>query len=303
MLPSPASLARRTLLRYTLSVMKRLYVAAVVVGIVAVAGALATYTQRPVNIIGKALTNLSQAATADFLLQLTLENAEATQQVLGERGAIELTVDGKYAKATDTPSQLDGQVVLLTRSESLSVSVELDTRFLDDTVYVYIKKSPPTFSALNALKGQWIEFPRGGVGGEAPKPAASPNQFFTSVKRVGVQELKGEPVVVYQAVAQEAAVVQMMDAMANILGTRLTSDQIANLRDSVAKAGDVPVEFKIKRWTSELKQLSTRLNVPGGNQVQFTLTINDTNIPIQIEAPPDAVSATEALTRPPAPPQ
>jgi hypothetical protein len=273
--------------------MKRLYLwGLLAVAVVAVGGAL-LYGQRPTRVAEAAITTLSEARTARFAATLQLENAQATQQQLGELGTVEITLDGVFERRDNEPDAIAADVAFATKTESISVTVDGEVRFVGDKAYVNIEKTPPTFAALNQLKGQWLFFERG-AGPEAPtanETAAS----FVSVKRKGTSEVNGEPVVLYEAVATDEAVIAMMDGIAELLGTRLTQDQITDLRNSVTKVGQVPVELKVRRWSNELRQLSTVLEVPGGNTVRFTLTPKELNTPVEITEPDGAVSLNEAV--------
>lgn len=270
-------------------------IAIAVVGLAIVAAA-AWYWQRPAYVAERAVTSLAKARTARFVAVLQLENATATEQVLGERGEVELKLDGVFARGADETKKdaLQAGVVLGTKTESITVNVEGDVRFVDDKAYLFIKKAPPLFSVLAQLKGQWLTFARQGEVGES---ATRGSGVFTEVDRAGVEELNGEQVVTYTAVATDTAVIRMMDGIAAVLGTRLTDQQVADIRTSVARAERVPVELKIKRGGRQLRELATMLTIPGGNTVRFTLTILDINQPVDITPPEGAVPIEDAVRK------
>lgn len=273
--------------------MKRLYLWFFLAVAVAVVGGALLYGQRPTRVAEAAITTLSEARTARFTATLELENAQATQQQLGELGTVEITLDGVFERRDNEPDAIAADVAFATKTESISVTVDGEVRFVGDKAYLNIEKTPPTFAALNQLKGQWLFFERGASPEAATAHEAAPP--FVSVTRRGMGDVQGEQVVVYDAVATDEAVITMMDGIAELLGTRLTQDQITDLRDSVTKVSQVPVELKVRRWSNELRQLSTVLEVPGGNTVRFTLTPKELNTPVEITAPDGAVSISEAV--------
>lgn len=252
--------------------------------------------QRPSFVVERAADRLGAATSARYTAVLQLENAAATQQVLGEQGAVELTLDGVFIREDEQTDSLQADVKFLTKTESVTVNVDGEVRFIKDRIYALVETAPPMLAALSQVKGQWITLPRGS--GTEAAVQMPPEELFTQVKRTGTGELNGEQVVVYRAEAKDEAVVSMMDSIAELLGTRLTTDQIDNLRSSVDRVESVPVEIKIRRWSSELRELSTTLTIPGANTVHFTLTLHDTNQPVDIIEPTDAVPI-EQLIRPP----
>lgn len=276
--------------------MQRRYFWALIVLIpLAVLIAAVAFLQRPTMVVERALDQLGKAETARYTALLTLENAQATQQVLGEQGAVEVTLDGVFARAADTPDTLQADVAFLTKTESVTVNVAGEVRFIGDRVYALVESAPPMFAALAQLKGQWLELPRGTKGDTAAHEV--PDELFTDVRRTGVKELNGEQVVTYHAEAKEEGIITMMDGIAELLGTRLTNDQIADLRSSVERVERVPVELAIRRWSRDLRELSTVLTMPGGNTVRFTLTIHETNQPVQV-TPPENAASLESLLQP-----
>lgn len=254
------------------------------------------FANQPSRVAEGAIDKLAQATTGKFVATLQLENAQATQQVLGEQGTVEVQLDGVFSRGKENErDQLKADVVVTTKTESVSVTLEGEARFVNDKAYLYIKKSPPALGAFTQLKGQWLELPRG----ETTQPAAHvtlPDDLFTNVTRVGTDNLDGTSVVKYTATAHEAAVVRMMDSIAALLGTRLTDAQVNSIRGSVQKVGQVPVELWIKRWGSELTQLSALIAVPDGNKMRFTLRLTELNSKVEITAPDNAKPINEAVT-------
>ncbi len=261
--------------------------------IVVMVGLLLIVWRQPERVVTQAAAELAAASSARFSSSLQLQNAQATQQVLGEAGSVEVVLNGVFQRRERARDALRSEVVLATKTESVSVTVEGEVRFIDDKAFLYIKKSPPIFGLLSQLKGQWLELPRGQEVAQSEQAGAG--KPFTDVKRIGTEELDGKNVVKYEAVATEAAVVHMMDSIAELLGTRLTGDQITTIRQSVQQVGKVPVELWIGRWGSNLEKLSAVLDIPGGNQVRFTLVIHERNQKVTIDTPAGAVSVESAI--------
>lgn len=272
--------------------MPRKLLLVLVVLVVVVVGGGVVYLQRPSLVVAQAVSKFGDADSAAFAATLQLENAQATQQQLGEQGTIELQLDGVFARQEAEQDTLQADVVFATKTESVSVNIEGEVRFISDKAYLYVEKAPQMLAPLAQLKGMWLELERGPAVAEETRTA--PEQLFVNIERTGTAELNGETVTVYKAVADDQAVIVMMDSMAELLGTRLTQEQITNLRSSVGRVQQVPVELKVKRWSRQLRQLRAVLDVPGGNKVNFTLTITDTNQPVKVTVPEGAVSLTEA---------
>lgn len=250
------------------------------------------YTQRPVRVVDTAVTALAEAKSGAFGATIELNNPKEAASVLGEPGKVDVTLDGVFIKGTEGQARdrLQAEVVIATKSESVALTVEGEIRFVDDNAYVLIKKAPP--GALSQLRGTWLELPRGAA--SQGTAAAVPEDLFTDVKRVGTDTIGDTSVVKYTAVAREAAVVRMMDGIAELLGTRLTDAQVAEIKGSVQKAGQIPVELMIARWGSDLKQLAANVAVPGGNAMRLVLHIKELNPKVEITAPEKAVPVSEA---------
>src|SRR5688572_23196793 len=100
--------------------MKKGIIAIVLVVAAALAGGLIWYTQRPARVAEAAVEQLAATDTANYRLQLQLENVAASQQVLGEQGSIEFTAVGAFAREgedTAERSALQADIVLLTKTE------------------------------------------------------------------------------------------------------------------------------------------------------------------------------------------
>jgi hypothetical protein len=269
-----------------------LSIVAVVVGVAFIIGVWYGLF-RPTRVAEKAVENLAATNTAAFKAILELSNNESTEALLGEAGTIELTANGHFDRAVTPRSALAANVNVAIKTDSVTVQSDGEARFIGDKVYVQITKAPAVFPVLAQLKNAWIYFERGGQ--DNPAAATPQAPLFTSVKRESVETIDGVSTVKYSAKAADTAVIRMMDGLADMFGTSLTADQIANIKKSVAEVEEVPVELWVKRWSSDLRQFRTVLVVPGGNTVNFTVTLTDKNQPVDITVPEGAVTANEAL--------
>lgn len=253
---------------------------------------------RPAAVVERALVRLGEAETAAFRARLLLENNTATQEILGEEGHVEFALDGVWRRdGRGGRHALVSDVDVTTKTDSVSVAISGEARFIDDQVYFFVERSPRIFPALVALKDQWLSVPRGGspAGEVAGTRSDMPAEFFVSVDRVGTEEIDGVITVKYQTVVGDEAVVRMMDSMADLFGTQLTATQIADIRASVAMVGALPVEVWVDRWSQNVRQLSSVLAVPGGNTVRFTLILDDLNKQVAILVPEGATSLAEVV--------
>ncbi len=269
------------------------------IGIVAIAlfaaaaGSFWWFWQRPIKVISDAFASLADADTQQFSAAVLLENATATTQLLGEQGQVELNIDGSFARQDDKRDSLTMTVALTSKTESVSVQIEGEMRFIDEHAYILIKKAPQAVPLLAQLKGTWIRLPRGGQQ-TAPKVETN-DQLFANIARQRRERIADATTNKYQATATTTAVLRLLDGIADLLGTRLTEEQIVGIRQSLAEVKEVPVELWITPLTHELKQLHTTFTVSGGNTVSFTLALNDRNEPIDMAVPEGAVTLEEML--------
>jgi len=267
---------------------KRIYLP---VAVIVVLAAL-WYWQSPQRVATAAARGLGQADTQHFDAEIKIGNTEATTNLLGEAASVSLQVAGVFDRQEAGRDSLDADIILVTESESVSLKVEAEAKFIGDEAYVKINKSPAAFPALVELKGQWLVLPRGGDDNLGHTPGGS-EALFTNVKRAGAGHLTAE--------ATPAAFVSLLDNIANLLGTNLTAGQIDNIRSSLNQVDTVPVELDISSFSHELQQLSTTLNMPNQNTVEFTLALSERNQPTEITVPEGAKSLGELLGAPASP--
>lgn len=267
---------------------------AILLGLVVAGTAGAWWTfQRPHRVVDDALTKLAQATTQRFTAALELENNPATTATLGEAAHVHLNLQGVFKRQSSRPA-LQSAVTLTMRSESVSLELDGEVRFVDDQAYFLISKTPPVFPAILQLKGKWVTIPRGGDTEDQSAPP--PGQLFTTIKSTGSAERHGVRTHRYEATATQAAVVRFMNALAQVLGTQLTDQQLTELKEGMAKVETVPVTFWITPLSHQLKALEATLVVPGGNTVHLSLDLLDRNQPATITPPDNATSLEAALS-------
>jgi hypothetical protein len=266
-------------------------VSVAVIALLLVAAGGMWWRQRPGNVAGDALAKLGAARTQRFNANLTIDNPTTTQA--GQAAQVQLLLDGEFQRQEEQRDSLAAKVQLVTETEGLAIRIEGDTRFIGDKAYVRIATAPQTFPLLVQLKDRWLELPRGGAAGEGA--ATGEELLFTEVRRSGTETVNGARVAVYSAQATSAAVVRLLDNIADILGTRLTAEQIAGIQQGINGVETVPLTLKITPWTHELVELSTTLAIPGSNTVHFTLKPRDRNESFDITVPEGATTLEGAV--------
>jgi hypothetical protein len=267
---------------------KRVLIASVAVALLIVSVAAAWWWRRPANVVAGALAELGSAETQKFDARLIIDNAQASQGLIGQEAEVQLLMQGAYERQEQERDSLAATIQLVTGTEGLTLRVEGETRFIGDQAYVRIEKAPPAFPLLAQLKGQWLELPRGAAPSDSA--AAPDGPLFMKVERNGRDRLDGQATTLYTAEATAAAVVNMLDHVADILGTRLTADQIDGIRQGITGVDTVPVRLWVTPWSHELVKLATTLTVPGGNTIVFELKPTDRNRDVEIAVPEGALS-------------
>lgn len=259
--------------------------------VVLVAGAITfiVYRMEPENVVEGALNNLAEADTKAFEAKISVSNPQASVDMLGEEAAIELDIDGRYKRMEEQRDSVDASIGFTTKTETLTMLAEGKARFIDDKAYFKVTKSPAIFPILAQLKGQWIEMTRG------EKQEKADFEFedepLVNVEAGGKREVGGVSVRVYEAEATSAAVINMLDGVASVLGTRLTEDQIKGIRERVEGTKNVPVELAVDPWTRELKQIRSTTVIPDNNNtIDIEFTFSDIEDPVEIMAPENAQS-------------
>lgn len=250
------------------------------------------FWNRPSRIVDKAFVKLGASTTQHFYSAVSISNPAASVDILGEPASVDLLVDGKFKREVNQRDSLDATLQLTTKTETLTMLIEANTRFIGDQAYFQITKAPPSLPALSQLKNLWIEMPRGTQ--QAPSTLPAQTETFLTVKAGPRQEIDGTKVKLYYATATSSAVIRMMDAIAKILGTHLTADQVNNIQQGVASAEMVPIELAITPWSNEIRRLSLATTVPGSNNtmsIEFKFTERDE--PVEITVPPDAKSLSD----------
>jgi len=250
------------------------------------------YYTRPTKVVNDSLTKLANSDTQTFRAAISITNPTATQDILGEQATIELVIDGQFKRVPDQRDSLDAQVVLTTKTETVTLTVEANTRFIGEQAYFQITKAPPAFPALAQLKGLWMELPRGTE--QQPSKLPAKKEIFTKVTKGDKQDVNGVKATTYHTVATSAAVIRMLDSIAQVLGTHLTADQITNIQQGVADAETIPADIAITPWSRQVHRISTTTTVPGSNNsMSVEFTFSDHNQPVSISVPEGAQSLTD----------
>jgi hypothetical protein len=266
--------------------------AAALIVLLAAGGAL-WWRQRPAAVAEDALTKLGTARTQRFNAALTIDNTSASAGQLAQAAQVQLLLDGEFQRQEEERDSLSAKVQLATETEGLAIRIEGDTRFIGDKAYVRIATAPQTFPVLVQLKDKWVELPRGGAGEQGAAPTEG--LLFMEVEKTGSETVDDRRVSVYSAQATSAAVVRLLDNIADILGTRLTAEQIAGIQQGITGVETVPLTLKVTPWSHELIELSTTLAIPGSNTVSFTLKPRDRNEALTITPPDGAVTLENAV--------
>lgn len=268
--------------------MRRRFLVISTVVLVAVIVAAVWWWRHPEHVVAAAASKLAEAETQSFTADLTIANSGATEQLIGQRATVAVRLKGAFARRESERDALTADVELVTETEGITLRIEGNTRFVGDKAYVRITKAPATFPLLARLKDQWIELPRGG---ESEGSVTAANQpMFTKVERAGRTSISEQSATSFRAQATSQAVIRLLDGIADVLGTRLTAEQIDGIRQNVAADTTVPVQLAISPWTHEILQLSATLSAPNQNQISFVLTLADRNRSQDIAAPDGAQS-------------
>jgi hypothetical protein len=270
-----------------------LWLGIAVVIVAAIGGGVLWTRERPQRVVSDAVTSVAAAPAQRFTAVVDLANSPATRAALGEQATVTINLDGVYRHRQDRPD-FQSEVVLVIDSESVSLQLTGEVRFVDDKAYLLITKAPPVFPALAKVKGQWLELPRGGDTASPSTPVAAAS--FSRITSQGMEERNGVRVRKYEAVATQAAVVQFMNTIAHILGTNLTEQQLNELKQGTAAVEEVPVTLWITPISHKLRALQATLAVPGGNTVKLTLDLAEPTGTVAIEAPTETTTFQEALS-------
>lgn len=246
------------------------------------------------RVVNKAVAKLAQADTQSFSGTVTIFNTETVKDLLGEQASIEIAVDGFFERQSEGWDSLAADVKIATVTESVTMRIAAKIIFISDKAYVKVIKAPPAFPELAQLKDIWIALPRGG---DKTLSQLNPDKtLFTNAKRIGKKDIGGKRIASYQAEADQTAILHMMDGVAGLLGTRLSAEQIAGFRDQVKDTDSASVEMAIAPWTGDLRWFATTLYTLNSNQIGLTLTLRNRNQPVDIVAPPGAVSLDDILS-------
>lgn len=242
--------------------------------------------QRPRPLVEQAVRRAAVQTTQHFIVDLRLENSPTASAALPEKGAVEVHLDGDYDRTKQRPA-LATVVEVAIKTDSLSLQLSGEARLLEDKFYLLLNKTPPLWPALQAIKGQWVERPRGGQSANAT--TLPDGQLFTSVQRLGKNQ--------YQVIATRAAILHFMNSLAATLGTALSPQQLDELRRGLGQMEQLPVTLTITPLTHRLQRLETTIAPPAGNRAHFVLQLAPPRSAVVIAAPAGAITLEAALKK------
>ena len=239
---------------------------------------------RPRAVVSRSLQNISNLKTAHVVINIGIANSAATQQLLGEEGAVNLIIDGQYDKQTSGSDNMAANINLSISTESVSVTINGDVRLIDDKIYLLVKKAPAALPILEQFKGRWISFDRTVQNIKQPNPTPF-TDLFTTVDQQGIAKINKQTTIHYSLQATNQAVIQFMNSIANILGSSLSHDQLQALQSDIATNTSLPVDIYVGLWRNNIRQITSQLQVSGGNDIKLTMLIDEPNQPVEMVAP------------------
>lgn len=267
----------------------------VLIGLILAAG-LGWIWTRPERVIRVAAAKLADARSRAFDAQLAIDNAAVTRQLLGEEAMLTVAAAGTFERQDNAPARLAATVTVGMQSESVALTTEADMRFIDDSVYLLIKKIPPSLTDLAQFKGQWIKLPRAKPSGTEPPP---PEKLFSDITAAGFDKVAGRRVRMYKATAAPAAALRLFDSIAALVGDRLTTEQLAAVRESSKNIDGTPVELAITPLSRQLRRIKATFTSPANqNTMRFTFTLTERNENADITAPSDVMTLPQLLGTP-----
>lgn len=257
---------------------------------IAVAGATYAYVQRPERAVSNALQKLGEADTQGFEAQIMLDNPQATQQILQNAGSLTLALNGSFDRRGEERDSIVSDININAQTEGVTVALNGQLRLIGDQAYLLVQQSPSAIPLLAALKDKWVELPRGEV-----KEASTPEEgspLLARVEKAGREKVGDVSTVKYEAVATQTGIVRFMDNIAQLLGTRLSDQQITTIQNSLANTQELPVALWVTPGSHELVQLETRL---GDSGTRYLIKFHDRNEPVEHTVPDGAKPIQEVL--------
>lgn len=241
------------------------------------------YARQPSRAVSNAVSKLASARTQHFHAVIALEKNPAIQSLVAEATSMTVTLDGSWKREPDSATSLVSDITMNTKSEAITLEMGGQLRLIGDKAYLLVAKAPAAVLMLAKLKDQWAELPRGNAP-QNPAPSAS-GPLFQDVKSGRREKIDGQTTIKYETHVTEQGMIRFMDNLASILGTRLTDQQIENLRANLKNVDSLPVTLWVTPWSQELVQLEVQ--VPE-SAVRYTISFSGRNRAVSHEIPPDA---------------
>lgn len=254
------------------------------------------YFKSPSRVVERAINELAASDSKLFEANVRLENTQATQAVLGERGQLELTTQGSFKRTAEAAPSVESQFTLTARSESVSVQLAGQVRLIEDQVFLMLEKVPAAFPLLNTLKGRWLELPRGA---HSTEPTLEPPKpLLHQVTYQGSETINDKKTYQYTAQAPQDTAVYFVNGLVRMLGSRLTEEHINQLKAGAAQQGAVPIEIWVAPLSHKLRQLHLQLGGASQNNIDITIRFNEVTKEPQIEKPGGSRTFEEILAAP-----
>jgi hypothetical protein len=253
------------------------------------------YVRRPERVVNLALSRADAATSHAFTSTLALANNEQTKNLLGEEGKLELNLDGVYQQGPANATELESKVFASIVTESVTVQLTGEVRLIGGQAYFLINKAPAALPFLQPFKGRWIQLPPRTTDTQPLLSSGSGDPILSEINFLGKEEVADQPTNHYQAQASRTAVIHFLNKLASLLGSSLSSEQLAELNTTTQDISDLPLDLWITPYSLELRRLATALSAPSGNIIDLTLTLTKPNQPVSVTTPEGAVPIEEVL--------
>lgn len=273
--------------------MKKFLTAAIFV-IIIICLAAGTYAwTRPQFVLQQSIENVADANTGEFTTLISVQNIQSLSQYLGGEAQVDIALDGTFSKVKDGRDALQSNVIVTAKTATVTLTFEGETRFVDDKAYIQVTSAPEGIEGISELRNKWLELPRGSQNPDIAEYPQGP--LFADIVKEGKQEVSGVSTTHYQAKATDAFLVRVVDGVAQLLGTRLTEDQVASLRASFTESTQLPIDIWATPITHQLKQAHATLAAPSGGAATYTVGIKALDTDVNITAPEGAIPLQQIL--------
>ncbi len=253
--------------------------------LIIIIGGVFWWWSRPELVIKRAINNLQSAEAQQFNAVITLTDAPATSQLLGEPTQLQFQADGIYDKSA-APASISADITITAQAESLTLLITGQVKLIGDKAFLLVTKAPAAFPILAATKGQWIELPRGRK--ISRNNLTADENLFTGVSRSERIKINDQKFRSYAARVAPPAVLTFIDGLTSDLG--LDNAQLNTYRAIISDLEYLPVTLAITPWSNKVRYINTTLDLPDNNLLELTINFNDQNKLVNIDPPSDALT-------------